>query len=130
MKLLKFEHIAPYLFSNLQMIGKVGQTETLNLRNMDHALRFWKPILRPLSDEAIKEYFTPLFESDVDARSFLNEQYLQDKGFDFIEEMLQTNPEWWGVGTFNLLVKHHFDVFSLIDKKLAHNLETISHENN
>ena len=64
---------------------------------------------------------------ELDIRAFINTQHFSEKGFDSIYEMLNFNPEWWSVGTFNVIVKHKFDVFRLINSGLAVDITKVLH---
>jgi hypothetical protein len=73
-------------------------------------------ILRPLSD--LEDYFKPLIEADDEVREFLGNNFLY--GFDiWIEELETLDYNFYPYAVFELLCKHHFDVFGLIEKGLA-----------
>lgn len=134
---LKLEHLAPYFpyELDLQLIirGQVSAEETMTrishhiwethptkiamgCGNSEHIWMF-KPLLRPLSQ--IQSYFEPLWDSDIDVRTYLSEEYISSFGFESIEEMLEHKIEWWPVGFYTTLLKHHFDLFELIENGLA-----------
>ena len=126
---LKLEHLAPYLPYGL--LGKINDTdstitlgvETSNFHFTWSIIMFLgdrppiKPLLRPLSQ--IQSHFEPLWDSDIDVRTYLSEEYIASFGFESIEEILKHKVEWWPVGFYTTLLKHHFDVFGLIENELA-----------
>jgi hypothetical protein len=83
----------------------------------------FKPILRPLSD--IERYFKPIFENDEDINRYLSEEYLSYFGIE-INNIHDVVLEYLPYGVFNVLIKHHFDVFGLIEKGLAVDINTLS----
>lgn len=72
--------------------------------------------LKPLTE--IEEYFKPLFETDNEVKTFLSEEFLNDYGLE-ISVIQCIKPDYLPYGTVRVLLKHHFDVFGLIDKGLA-----------
>lgn len=128
---LQLKHLAPYLPYELRLsadyftIDKsfllVSENTTNsfgNGLNINDVFRFnAKPLLRPLSQ--IQSYFEPLWDSDIDVRTYLSEEYITSFGFESIEEILEHKVEWWPVGFYTTLLKHHFDIFSLIENGLA-----------
>lgn len=133
---LKLKHLAPYLpyGVDLQLIinGQVVAEETMTkilhyeweidtkigigISDAEHIWMF-KPILRQLS--SIQSYFEPLWDSDIEVRSYLSEEFITGFRFEGIEGVLEHKVEWWPVGFYNILLKHHFDVFGLIEQGLA-----------
>lgn len=82
------------------------------------------PILRPLSD--IEDYFKSFwYKGDVETMKFLDYDYLEKFDDLHIEQLSYTKIEYIPYGTFKLLLQHHFDLFDLISKKLAININTI-----
>lgn len=81
-----------------------------------------KPILRPLSD--VEEYFRNIWESTQELPDYISEEYLMQFFLD-INEIENRGTNYLPVGLYNLLLKHHFDVFNLIEKKLAIDINTI-----
>src|SRR5687768_15823987 len=47
---LELKHLSSYLPYRLAMGNKMNDSEILTCSNVDHALKYWKPILRPMSD--------------------------------------------------------------------------------
>jgi hypothetical protein len=88
-------------------------------------ISMFKPILRPLSN--IFSFFNDshLFDSDIDIRTFLNEDFLKSRGIETIDEIYELKAEWLPLGFINTLLKYHFDVFGLIEKGLAIDFTTI-----
>ena len=111
---LELKHIAPYLPYELKMIGKVGQTEDLNVRNIVHALQYWKPILRPLSD-LIKEI--QIAEYYMTYKEHLKRLYPS--------ETIGLNPATWSHRSVCWLFEYHFDLFGLIEKCLAVDINSL-----
>lgn len=129
---LKLEHLAPYLpyqlegycLANIHTIVEFikpnrigGITKFGNHVPIADTFKGFKPLLRPLSQ--IQSYFEPLWDSDIDVRTYLSEEYITSFGFESIEEILEHKVEWWPVGFYTTLLKHHFDVFELIENGLA-----------
>lgn len=140
MKELKLEHLAPYLPYDLK-ITHVGQPEVMYTMNTiinscfigDHSnlddeyntkLYLIKPILRPLSDLTK--------EIEVNGKKFVPAEYLwmcdiaEWKSFEIYGKI----PDYWDAcmkvipyeteyRTMQKLFKMHFDVFGLIEKGLA-----------
>ena len=134
---LELKHLAAYLPYELICLvdGKEAILDAVyadgsccfhNLVESEKSFESVKPILRDLTKRNIVNYFTSSFIINTDSKVFLSEQHLSEKGFDSIDEMLNFNPEWWSVGTFNLLVKHKFDVFGIIKYGLAVDITRLS----
>lgn len=83
-----------------------------------------KPILRPFHD--IEDYFKELWsKKDKEVREFLDADFLHSFDYLEVEYIHRTNINYLPVGLYNLLLKHHFDVFDLIPKDLAIDINTI-----
>jgi len=134
---LELKHLSAYLPYELICLvdGKEARLDAVyadgscyfhDLVESEKGFESVKPILRDLTEINIINYFTPLFEKDADSKAFLNEQHLEEKGFESIYELLNFNPEWWSVGTYNLLIKHKFDVFGIIKAGLAVDITKVS----
>ena len=129
MEKLELKHIAPYLPYGLNgYLNKqkddcfiIGATEDFIYTDSSFDDLYYteiKPILRPLDE--IEDYFKKFWnKKDNQVREFLDSDFLYS--FDCLEvEMIHsTNTNYLPVGLYNLLLKHHFDVFGLIDKGLA-----------
>lgn len=85
-----------------------------------------KPILRPLS--GFERYFSKLFDEDIDVRTFLNEGFItKENQFEDIADMIDNYKiEWWPHGVIQLALKHHFDIFGLIEQGLAIDINTLN----
>ena len=124
---LELKHIAPYLPYELQMIGKYGQTETLNLSNTKHALQYWKPILRPLSDftefeiefdnitTTIEDYITGNW--DLGSENWILAEVAKGKQIERLFDLPYS--------IFPILFEHHFDIFGLIEEGLAVDINSL-----
>lgn len=131
---LTIEHLAPYLPYGL----KVSKIHTLNTGNgigsIDHIIDSvnkgmlqYRPILRPLSDitkefEVGDEIFVPFH-----AIKYLHPNtpnwniYWRDWVIEKSHPLVDTHIEYC---IMQLLFKYHFDVFGLIDKGLAIDINT------
>lgn len=65
-----------------------------------------KPILRPLSD--LTKLGTPIIQPYTDCITIINQLHILNNDVSILPYQL-----------FEILIKHHFDVFGLIDKGLA-----------
>lgn len=141
---LQVKHLAPYLPYGLKLqyvvrekVEKTGIMKSINhnedethptrvsisaMYNEEHIWMF-KPLLRPLSQ--IKEYFEPIFETDKEVNEFLSYETLTPFSIEDLENCL---PNYIPYGSFKVLLKHHFDVFGLIEKGLAVDINTLSVE--
>lgn len=110
---LELRNLCAYLPYDLQMVNKIGGIETLFYQNINHALKFWKPILRPLSD-LFNDRLNPVPINET--KSLYGWDYLwydvYKKG-----EKFNVNALKWAV--LSKLFEWHFDVFGLIDAGLA-----------
>lgn len=133
---LEVKHLSPYLPYSLKVMmeGKKCNVAWMSTKNIaiirpdgvgEYKKINWKyahlnilPILKPLSDLKVggkSEHLLKIIsdkakrmnvsENDFDTYCHIQHQY---KGYDKI-------PHWW----FQDLVKHHFDIFNLIEKGLA-----------
>lgn len=138
---LEVKHLAPYLPYGLKLqyivrdkVENTGvmksishnENETYPTRvsidfNDEEHIWMFKPILRPLSQ--IKKYFEPIFETDKEVNEYLS--YEATTPFS-VEEILNYKFQYLPYGTYQVLFKHHFDVFSLIDAGLAIDINTLS----
>ena len=125
---LELKHLAPYLPYSLKIKTKYGWATmiTLNEWNVngdcedsysyeDHpneVLEF-KPILRPLSD----------FKKDLYSETFKTFNLNWQNSEDFCLTPVSINSVSYELA--NILIKIHFDVFGLIEKGLAIDINTI-----
>ena len=126
MEKLELKHLAPYLPYSLRIKTKYGWDTMSTLNewevNGDHEDSYsyedhpdeileFKPILRPLSD---------LQDSENDIREMIEEYACSDLTWIFVNDLGEIRQS-----TFELLIQHHFDVFGLIEKGLAIDINTI-----
>jgi hypothetical protein len=78
-----------------------------------------KLILRPMTD--LDSFLEPLYGSleNQDVTDFLDQDFLDEHQIFDIEDLAVTDPRYMPYGTFQLLIKHHFDIFDLIAQNLA-----------
>lgn len=129
---LELKHLSAYLPYELQLKTTVWQRNiskhitsiemlcTYLIDNKDDYTEFL-PILRPLSQ--IKEYFEPIFETDEEVNEYLS--YEATTPFS-VDEIINYKFEYLPYGTCQVLLKHHFDLFGLIEKSLAIDINTLS----
>jgi hypothetical protein len=138
MNKLELKHLAPYLPYGLKYCRVLKSPVTLNeeikimgevstkgnIHNInnnilgDYTNMKYLPILRPLHE--IEDYFKELWDKkDEEVREFLDSDFLHSFDYLEIEYIHRTNVNYLPVGLYNLLLKHHFDVFALIEKGLA-----------
>lgn len=127
---LETKHLAPYLPYNLrcevlnsgeekeigEMIAVYDDNSACfgNIIESEKGFEYIKPILKPMLD--FETYFAKIFETNKDI--FIN-----------IEDMLTYKPECMPFGVVQLAFKHHFDIFGLIEKGLAIDVNTLSVQN-
>lgn len=97
-----------------------GSTEDFDF--FEDKLKNVKPILRPLSD--MSDYFQLLIEENEIIADILDEEYLSQRDLD-IEEIDIYNSTVYPYDLICLLAEHHFDLFELIDKGLAIDINTL-----
>lgn len=124
---LELKHIAYYLPYNVevkQLNAEKRDTFTLDvegLRIMEvYGYEHFSLVLRPLSD--IQKYFEPLFTTDENISKLLSEEYICPFSINDIGDCL---AEYLPFNTFQLLIEHHFDVYELIDKGFAIDMNTL-----
>ncbi len=108
---LTLEELSPYLPYGLQCMtkDKSGQIWVLCCENIKHAMQWWKPLLLPLSE---------FNNSAADNEIFEIGQLYSSVELNEISEF----PYW----QIKILLKHHFDVFGLIEDGLAINKLTVN----
>lgn len=111
MEKLELKHIAPYLTYGLKVKhaakrGNIKNTTELTISDFPYLFRraYFMPILRPLSDLNKAEF-----------RTFEQWEYVTDN--DTSSELMW--DEW------EYLFENHFDVFGLIEKGLAIDINTM-----
>tara|TARA_R110000824_G_scaffold34903_1_gene110115 strand:+ start:2193 stop:2585 length:393 start_codon:yes stop_codon:yes gene_type:complete len=126
---LELKHLAPYLPYGLktkyQLSGVIGlitpqkdevRDKELTKESITFVLKYCKPILRPLSDlkegdfgeYLIEEFYTLDFEKQI-LRILEDNRWVNQCDYLLIQ----------------LLIENHYDVFGLIDKGLAIDINTI-----
>ncbi len=131
---LELKHLAPYLPYGLKIeTHKIVTTlfsvnpdyGTVKFIDKDRepyntALKNIKPILRPLSDLIKDEFFNELFI--LIGGRFKNYKHFKDE---MLDNYLYSSPKLMSYRVFELLVSLHFDVFGLIEKGLAVDVNTL-----
>tara|TARA_R110000765_G_scaffold311691_1_gene404878 strand:- start:12 stop:446 length:435 start_codon:yes stop_codon:yes gene_type:complete len=144
MKTIELQHLAPYLPYKLnyfidfedgdvavyEMIGMFTDSGEIYLDGYETNLdsQNCKPILRPLSD------LTEKVLKDIKKMMLVDFEYIDKDGIQSIHfptgnisitsihyEIVEECP----LGFYNYLLKHHFDVFGLIEKGLAIDKNTL-----
>lgn len=117
---MKLEYLSPYLPYKLILMSNCGEVEltTSNIEScLDNSLKR-KPILKPLSDltkdNEVTTEFQLIFKENDDIIDYLCEE----KGDVSKKNIPYQLAEW--------LFKNHFDVFGLIEKGLAIDINTIN----
>lgn len=131
---LELKHLAPYLPYGLKGLKRFKDTDLINELDVGR-LNGWlepysyKPILRPLSD-LIKEVNSFLSVPYLDLMNDLHSDlkvYLEDNGELFIIDKCNLNMFHISYTRVfdDFLLEHHFDVFGLIEKGLAIDINTL-----
>tara|TARA_R110002124_G_scaffold281430_1_gene455747 strand:+ start:96191 stop:96622 length:432 start_codon:yes stop_codon:yes gene_type:complete len=139
METLTIKELAPYLPYGLKIdSGGFEDTRIMDadiesnckIINIGACIRMqYKPLLRPLSDLTKEEYWKLSGKDSKDSFGFW---YGKDKRYGFLHfegytsrqyslDIINKIPYY----AFEFLVKNHFDVFGLIEKGLAIDLNTI-----
>lgn len=118
MEKLTLEHLAPYLPYDLRI--KDGTSEfTMDGSFLHQAIEYpllykdFKPILTPLED---------FIGSEADKEIFGKGTYNMDSKINYKECLY-----YWEV---QILLKHHFDIFGLLERGLAVSIHDIPNQNN
>jgi len=135
---LELKHLAPYLPYGLKILDNIrgrnhinDDTYLLEPKNIHRCLTFAseneKPILRPLSDltkeiEHNGEKFVPIRKL-LEANSFNLEKMETEYINSFAKSMVEIQMAY---DDAQLLLRWHFDIFGLIEKDLAVNINTLS----
>lgn len=118
------DKVAPYLPYGVKIINEKWQHVILEVEHLetskDGNFRYWfRPYLRPLS-ELVKD--EPDGESLLDELRFSSELNWCDAYDEFLNCFDIDNPEYMSTAPYEIviwLLKNHFDIFDLIDKGLA-----------
>lgn len=121
MEKLELKHLAPYLPYGLKIrnvLGK-GSTWTLTRFNIEQFSDDDKPILRHLSD-LTKEEEKEIHSKCPNLPNYqeFHKEWINEKGLDLSETIIE-------YAAMEILFEWHFDVFGLIDKGLAIDINTI-----
>lgn len=87
-----------------------GHLKTCNLTDI-------KPILYQLSK--FEDILNDNWESDIDIRTFFNDEFITEKGFENLKDMFEYKIEWWSYGQVQVALKYHIDIYDLIENNLA-----------
>ena len=128
--MLKTEQLAAYLpYSLMCMVdGKQAKMDSVysdgtctffDLVESQQGFKSIKPILRPFDD--IGPYFEKLFgcKEHGDVTEFLDEDFLDKHNNLSLVHLEYITATHIPYGTLSVLLKHHFDVFRLIEQGLA-----------
>jgi hypothetical protein len=142
---LETKHLAPYLPYNLKCeVLNSGQEKEIgemiavyndgsacfgNIVESEKGFEYIKPILRPIQE--VEQYFEKLYGclEHQDVTDYFDADFLASHDNIEIEEIQLLEAEQLPYGTLKVLLKHHFDVFGLIEKGLAVDLNTLSVKN-
>ena len=146
---LEIKHLAPYLqyYLKLQYIIRGEVVKTGVMRSINHnpfethptkiSLDFgeeehiwmFKPIFRPIQE--VEQYFEDLYGrlENQDVTDYFDADFLASHDNIEISEIQLLEPEQIPYGTIQVLLKHHFDIFGLIEKGLAIDINTLSVQN-
>jgi hypothetical protein len=104
---LELKHLAPYLPYGLSILDGWGDVRTLDYSYLNNI--HCKPILRPLSDLMSGEFMDNIISQK-----------------ERIEIKKLNTCHWLSYNSFQYLLKHHFDVFGLIEKGIAIDINTLN----
>lgn len=135
---IELKHLTSYLPYNLKITkedwGKIGELVPFIKKDLkglqieiDYALTTKsKPILRPMNE--VEDYFLELYGKlqHQDITDYLDEDFLSSMDNLDISEIGDKKIEYLPYGTIQVLLKHHFDIFDLIAKGLALNINDFS----
>lgn len=136
---LELKHLAPYLPYGLRAVDEYGkskmidwlhQSYTQSCVGLNHVLKIqvthansFIPILRPMSDLTKKFYYN---NNEIDMCSDFSGYKSEFKELSELNDCHYTKFIKWQ--TMELLFEFHFDVFGLIPKGLAVDINTLSVE--
>lgn len=120
----KLQELAPYLPYKVNVSDGRSPFE-LTEHNFTNVYRYITKIyLRPLTE--IDSYFRKLWdEKDEEVREYMDSDFLERFNNLIIDDIPVTSQYYFPVGLYNLLLKHHFDIFDLFEKGLAENLSNV-----
>tara|TARA_R110000851_G_scaffold92662_4_gene202159 strand:+ start:1195 stop:1563 length:369 start_codon:yes stop_codon:yes gene_type:complete len=118
---LELKHLAPYLPYGLSIKNSIGKVIELTVMDFGYHLdKGFKPILRPLSDLTKNDIALITEYSDIENVVFSGNP--SSLYFTNTEEKTYLDDY---VDSLNYLYSRHFDIFGLIDKGLATDINTI-----
>ena len=130
---LELKHLAPYLPYGLKAVIRLREDSSLPIDDectvnvtcfeaayLDSEYEEFKPILRPLSDLKTIEKEIKLVDSYWYVDDYLTEKCTVDKIYPL--HVIEFIP----YAIMQVLLKYHFDVFGLIEKGLAIDINTIN----
>ena len=142
---LETKHLAPYLPYNLkcevlnsgkekeigEMIAVYDDNSACfgNIIESEKGFEYIKPILRPIQEVELFFENQWALGNDEDVRKYLDADFLWQNGNIEVNEIQLMKAEYLPYGTLQVLLKYNFDVFDLIDKGLAIDVNTLSVQN-
>ena len=125
---LELKHLAPYLPYNVESRDHSNTIYRLNL-TIENYGRFIgnyadKMILRPLSDLK-DELFIELNDKFFIGTIIINDEYSITHFMYELNNGIFRMQFWKGVQIYNWLLSKHFDIFGLIEKGLAIDINTL-----
>ena len=142
---LETKHLAPYLPYNLKCeVLNSGQEKEIgemiavyddnsacfgNIIESEKGFEYIKPILRPIQEVELFFENQWALGNDEDVRKYLDADFLWQNGNIEVNEIQLMKAEYLPYGTLQVLLKYNFDVFDLIDKGLAIDVNTLSVQN-
>ena len=120
----KLQELAPYLPYGVNVSDGRSPFE-LTEHNFTNVFPYITKIhLRPLSE--LEDYFKELWnKKDKETLEFLDSDFLHSFEYLEVETLHNTRVNYLPVGLYNLLLKHHFDLFDFFDRGLAEKLDDI-----
>ena len=120
----KLQELAPYLPYKVNVSDGRSPFE-LTEHNFTNVFRYITKIhLRPMSE--LEDYFKELWnKKDKETLEFLDSDFLHSFDYLEVESLHNTRVNYLPVGLYNLLLKHHFDLFDFFDRGLAEKLDDI-----
>jgi hypothetical protein len=120
----KLQELAPYLPYKVNVSD--GRTPfELTEHNFTNVYRYITKIhLRPMSE--LDSYFKILWDKkDEEVRKFMDLDFLERFNELDIDHIQYSQVDYLPVGLYNLLLKHHFDIFRLHKLGVVDNLSNI-----
>lgn len=120
----KLQELAPYLPYKVNVSDGRSPFD-LTEHNFTNVFPFITKIyLRPMSE--LEDYFKELWnKKDKETLEFLDSDLLYSFDCLEVEHLHRTKVDYFPVGLYNLLLKHHFDLFDFFDRGLAENITNI-----